>query len=52
MTHLSRRQLLQLGAAGLLIGNGLTTGAAHAEGSTVTIAYNVNLPSWDPNTER
>ena len=50
MTEISRRQLLQLGAAGLLLGNGLSITAAHAEGSTVTIAYNVNLPAWDPTT--
>ena len=50
MTDLSRRQMLQLGAAGLLLGNGLQICAAHAEGSTVTIAYNVNLPSFDPTT--
>ena len=50
MTEISRRQLLQLGAAGLLLGTGLTITAAHAEGGTVTIAYNVNLPSWDPTT--
>ena len=50
MTNLSRRQILQLGAAGLLLGNGLAISSAHAEGGTVTIAYNVNLPSWDPTT--
>ena len=50
MTNLSRRQILQLGAAGLLLGNGLTVSSAFAEGDTVTIAYNVNLPSWDPTT--
>ena len=50
MTNLSRRQVLQLSAAGVLLGNGLTIGAAHAEGDTVTIAYNVNLPSFDPTT--
>ena len=50
MTNLSRRQMLQLSAAGLLLGNGLQITAAHAEGDTVTIAYNVNLPSFDPTT--
>ena len=50
MTTLSRRQIMQLGAAGLLLGNGFSISAAHAEGDTVTIAYNVNLPSWDPTT--
>ena len=50
MIDISRRQLLQLGAAGLLMGSGLNITAARAEGGTVTIAYNVNLPSWDPTT--
>ena len=50
MTNLSRRQMLQLSAAGLLLGNGFTLTSAHAEGDTVTIAYNVNLPAWDPTT--
>jgi peptide/nickel transport system substrate-binding protein len=50
MTNLSRRQLMQLAGAGLLLGNGLNISSAHAEGGTVTIAYNVNLPSWDPTT--
>ena len=34
----------------MLLGNGLNISAAHAEGDTVTIAFNVNLPSWDPTT--
>lgn len=42
--------MLQLSAAGLILGNGFTLTSAHAEGDTVTIAYNVNLPSWDPTT--
>ena len=50
MTKLTRRELLQLSAAGVLLGSGLMVREAHAEGSTVTIAYNVNLPSWDPTT--
>ena len=50
MTKLSRRQILQLGSAGLLLSNGFTISSAFAEGDTVTIAYNVNLPSWDPTT--
>jgi peptide/nickel transport system substrate-binding protein len=50
MTNLSRRQVLQLTAAGLLLGNGVSISQAFAEGDTVTIAYNVNLPSWDPTT--
>ena len=50
MTKLSRRQILQLGGAGLLLGNGLQISSAFAEDGTITIAYNVNLPSWDPTT--
>ena len=50
MTNLSRRQILQLGGAGLLLGNGLQISSAYAEVGTITIAYNVNLPSWDPTT--
>ena len=50
MIDVSRRQLLQGGLASLLLGPGLMVTAAHAEGGTVTIAYNVNLPSWDPTT--
>src|SRR6204780_2468815 len=51
-SSLSRRSLLQLagGAATLpLASNLLGDGAAHAAASgTLTIAYNVNLPSFDP----
>src|ERR1700732_1774201 len=49
---LSRRSVLQLagGAATLPLTSGLPgDGAAHAATSgTLTIAYNVNLPSFDP----
>ena len=49
---LSRRSVLQLagGAAALPLASGLLgDGAAHAAASgTLTIAYNVNLPSFDP----
>ena len=38
MIDISRRQLLQLGAAGLLMGSGLNITAARAEGGTGTIA--------------
>lgn len=45
----SRRQALALGAGGflatLVTGRGI---ARAAEGGTLTIAYNVNLPSFDP----
>ena len=50
MTNLSRRQIMKLASAGLFLGNGLTISSAMAEGDTVTIAFNVNLPSWDPTT--
>ncbi|MGA2291351.1 MAG: peptide ABC transporter substrate-binding protein, partial [Bradyrhizobium sp.] len=46
---LSRRTVLQLaGAAALPLTSGLLGGAAQAAADTVTIAYNVNLPSFDP----
>src|ERR1700733_11739094 len=45
---LSRRTLLQfVGAASLPLSSGLFAGAARADASTLTIAYNVNLPSFD-----
>jgi peptide/nickel transport system substrate-binding protein len=50
MSKISRRQLMQLTAAGLFVGNGLNISSAFAEAGTVTIAYNVNLPAWDPTT--
>src|SRR5437667_2061525 len=48
--ELSRRNLLQLaGAAALPLSSGLLTrSAAAATPGTLTIAYNVNLPSFDP----
>jgi peptide/nickel transport system substrate-binding protein len=46
---ISRRQMLQLaGLAALPLSSGLTFGAAQAAAGTLTIAYNVNLPSFDP----
>ncbi|WP_315762557.1 MULTISPECIES: ABC transporter substrate-binding protein [unclassified Bradyrhizobium] len=46
---ISRRTLLQLaGAAALPLTSGLSLQSAQAAGSTLTIAYNVNLPSFDP----
>jgi peptide/nickel transport system substrate-binding protein len=47
---LSRRHLLQLagGAAALPLASGVSTRSALAAPSTLTIAYNVNLPSFDP----
>jgi peptide/nickel transport system substrate-binding protein len=49
MINLSRRQTLGLGAATLLSGllSGRTIVQA-ADADTLTIAYNVNLPSFDP----
>ena len=49
MPTLTRRQTLGLGAAAFL--SGVLSGripAMAADGSTLTIAYNVNLPSFDP----
>src|SRR3979490_3006826 len=46
---LSRRTLLQLaGAATLPPSSSLLGGQAQAAPGTLTIAYNVNLPSFDP----
>ncbi len=49
MTTLNRREALALGAgtflAGILAGRGV---ASAAVGDTLTIAFNVNLPSFDP----
>ena len=51
MTTLTRRQALSLGAAtfitGILAGRTIVEAA---ESGTLTIAYNVNLPSFDPTT--
>ncbi|MGX1309020.1 peptide/nickel transport system substrate-binding protein [Amorphus suaedae] len=47
----SRRTLLQLtgaGAATLVLPHGIARVVAQEAGKTVTIAYNVNLPSFDP----
>jgi peptide/nickel transport system substrate-binding protein len=50
MFNLSRRQLLKTGAAGVMFGSLANMGTARADGDTLTIAFNVNLPSWDPTT--
>ncbi|MEO1199694.1 MAG: ABC transporter substrate-binding protein [Pseudomonadota bacterium] len=48
-TEISRRGVLKAGAVGLTAGLVLPVGLARAQtGGTVTIAYNVNLPSFDP----
>lgn len=50
MTNFTRRETLALGAgtflAGLLAGRGIASAAA--VGDALTIAFNVNLPSFDP----
>ncbi|MGA2793348.1 MAG: ABC transporter substrate-binding protein [Roseiarcus sp.] len=48
MIH-SRRDVLKLGAAGAAaLTGGLAGSSAYAQAGTLSIAYNVNLPSWDP----
>ena len=48
MTEVTRRQTLALGA-GAFLTELLAAGAVRAAGKdTLTIAYNVNLPSFDP----
>ena len=45
----SRRDLLKFGAfGGAALFAGLQASEVSAQGSELTIAYNVNLPSWDP----
>ncbi|MFN5451082.1 ABC transporter substrate-binding protein [Bradyrhizobium sp.] len=47
--QISRRTMLQLaGAAALPLAAGLPIPSARAAAGTLTIAYNVNLPSFDP----
>jgi len=48
MLTVSRRQALAMGAGGLLAGVLSGRVASAAAGDTLTIAYNVNLPSFDP----
>ena len=45
---ITRRSALQLAAAPLAAGALGMPGIAHADISDLVIAYNVNLPSWDP----
>lgn len=51
MTTLTRRQALSLGAAtfitGILAGRTIVEAA---DSNTLTIAFNVNLPAFDPTT--
>ncbi len=45
----TRRQVLAYSAAGTALASGLASTPLKAQaGSSLTIAYNVNLPSWDP----
>ncbi|MFO1061709.1 MAG: ABC transporter substrate-binding protein [Dongiaceae bacterium] len=50
MDKITRRSALKLAGAGALAVPALPLlgRAARAEGRTLTIAYNVNLPAWDP----
>jgi len=48
MTIISRRNLLKIGAAGTGLAALGVPVSAIAQGGELTIAYNVNLPSWDP----
>ncbi|WP_102224810.1 ABC transporter substrate-binding protein [Acidimangrovimonas sediminis] len=49
MPNTTRRDFLQLTGAGLVLAGLLRGQVAHAADSDiVTIAYNVNLPAWDP----
>jgi peptide/nickel transport system substrate-binding protein len=50
MDKITRRTALKLAGAGALAAPALPLLArsARAEGRTLTIAYNVNLPAWDP----
>jgi hypothetical protein len=49
MTQVTRRQALALGGSAFLSELMMTGGGARAAGKdTLTIAFNVNLPSFDP----
>ena len=50
MTTITRRTALKLAGAGALALPAMPfiSRSASADGKTLTIAYNVNLPSWDP----
>ena len=51
MLKTTRREAMALGAGGILTGLLLKGNpAAAAVADTLTIAYNVNLPSFDPTT--
>src|ERR1700723_690753 len=46
---ISKRDVLKLGAFGAAALTGaLVNGSVFAQAGTLSIAYNVNLPSWDP----
>jgi len=46
----NRRQLLGYGASTLALASLARPNRARAASDELTIAYNVNLPSWDPTT--
>ncbi len=47
----TRRDVIKFGAAGVAaFTGGLPVISAHAQAGVLNIAYNVNLPSWDPTT--
>jgi peptide/nickel transport system substrate-binding protein len=47
--NVSKRDFLKLGAFGAAaLSGGIISSSASAETGTLSIAYNVNLPSWDP----
>jgi len=48
MVPISRRQLMAAGAGGVIAGMVLPGSRVFAAGDTLTIAFNVDLPSWDP----
>src|SRR5256885_5572813 len=50
MTSITRRAALKLSGAGALALPAMpfVSRSASADGKTLTIAYNVDLPSWDP----
>ena len=48
MVAITRRQLMAAGAGGTIASMILPGRSVFAAGDTLTIAFNVNLPSWDP----
>ena len=48
MVALTRRELMAAGTGGVIASMILPGRKVYAAGDTLTIAFNVNLPSWDP----